>query len=94
MTSSEVRVRCAVDRVMRIWSLIKMVREQGISDTRRSVATLLLEHAHLTEDELVVVGLKHLHQKDGPKKRQQRNFDTDEDTSEAVSRTTSSWNAR
>jgi hypothetical protein len=78
---------------MRIWSLIKMVREQGISGTRCSVATLLLEHAHLTEDELVVVGLKHLHQKDGPKKRQPRNFDAD-DISEAVSRTTSSWNAR
>ena len=75
MTSSEVRVRCAVDRVMRTWSLIKMVREKDISDTRCSIATLLLERAHLAEDELVVVGFKHLYQKDGSKKRQQRNFD-------------------
>ena len=64
--SSEVRVRAAVDRVMRTWSLIKLVPEQSSSGTRSSVAKLLLEHPHLTEDELVVVGLKHLHQTDGP----------------------------
>jgi hypothetical protein len=60
--SSEVRVRAAVDRVMRTWSLIKLVPEQSSSGTRSSVTKLLLEHPHLTEDELVAVGLKHLHQ--------------------------------
>jgi hypothetical protein len=60
--SSEVRVRDAADRIMRTWSLIKLVPEQRSSGTRSSVTKLLLEHPYLTEDELVVVGLKHLHQ--------------------------------
>ena len=59
--SSEVRVRDAVDRIMRTWSLIKLVPEQSSSGTRSSVTKLLLEHPHLTEDESVAVGLKHLH---------------------------------
>jgi hypothetical protein len=67
--SSEVRVRDAVDRIMRTWSLVS---EQSSSGTRSLVTMLLLEHPHLTEDELVVVGLKHLHQTDGPKKQQER----------------------
>ena len=72
--SSEVRVRDAVDRIMRTWSLIKLVPEQSGSGTRSSVTKLLLEHPHLTEDELVVVGLKHLHQTDGSKKKHERDF--------------------
>ena len=56
------------------WSLIKLVPEQSSSGTRSSVTKLLLEHPHLTEDELVAVGLKHLHQTDGPKKQQERDF--------------------
>jgi hypothetical protein len=76
--SSEVRVRDAVDRIMRTWSLIKMVPEQSSSGTRSSVTKLLREHPHLTEDELVAVGLKHLHQTDGPKKQQERDFGMDE----------------
>jgi hypothetical protein len=55
---SEVRVRDAVNRIMRTWSLIKLVPEQSFFGTRSSVTRLLLERAHLTEDELVVVGLK------------------------------------
>ena len=74
----EVRVRDAVDRVMRAWSLIKLVPEQSSSGARSSVTKLLLEHPHLTEDELVAVGLKHLHQTDGPKKQQERDFGVDE----------------
>ena len=74
--SSEVRVRDAVDRIMRTWSLIKLVPEQ--SSTRSSVTKLLLEHPHLTEHELVAVGLKHLHQNDGPKKQQERDFGVDD----------------
>src|SRR5215472_4519684 len=76
--SSEVRVRNAVDRIMRTWSLIKLVPEQSSSGTRSSVTKLLLEHPHLTEDKLVAVGLKHLHQTDGPKKQQERDFGVDE----------------
>jgi hypothetical protein len=76
--SSEVRVRDAVDRIVRTWSLIKMVPEQSISGTRSSVTTLLLEHLRLTEDELVAVGLKHLYQTDGPKKQQERDFGVDD----------------
>jgi hypothetical protein len=76
--SSEVHIRDAVDRIMRTWSLIKLVPEQSSSGTRSSVTKLLLEHPHLTEDELVAVGLKHLHQTDGPKKQQERNFGVDE----------------
>jgi hypothetical protein len=72
LMSSEVRVRDAVDRVMRAWSLIKLVPEQSGSGTRSSVTKLLLEHPHLTEDELVVIGLKHLYQTDAPKKHQER----------------------
>ena len=70
--SSEVRVRDAVDRIMRTWSLIKLVPEQSSSGTRLSVTKLLLERPHLTEDELVAVGFKYLHQIDGPKKQQER----------------------
>jgi hypothetical protein len=82
--SSEVRVRNAVDRIMRTWSLIKLAREQSFSGTRSSVTRLLLEHAHLTEDELVVVGLKHLHQIDGLKK-QPRDFGVDETCQDSFS---------
>ena len=75
--STEVRIRDAVDRIMRTWSLIKLVPEQSSSGTRSSVTKLLLEHPHLTEDELVVVGL-HLHKTDGPKKQQERDFGVDD----------------
>ena len=82
--SSEVRVRAAVDRIMRTWSLIKLVPEQSSSGTRSSVTKLLLEHPHLTEDELVAVGLKHLHQTDAPKKQQER-FGADETSKHSFS---------
>jgi hypothetical protein len=85
LTSSEVRVRDAVDRIMRIRSLIKMVPEQSISGTRSSVTKLLLEHFHLTEDELVAVGLKHLYQTDGPKKQQERDFGVDDTSKDSFS---------
>ena len=76
--STEVRVRDAVDRIMRTWSLIKLMPEKSSSGARSSVTKLLLEHPDLTEDELVAVGLKHLHQTDGPKKQQERDFGVDE----------------
>src|SRR6516162_8036712 len=83
--SSEVRVRDAVDRIMRTWSLIKLVPEQSSSGTRSSVTKLLLEYPHLTADELVAVGLKHLHQTDGPKKQQEHDFGVDGSSKDSFS---------
>ena len=83
--SSEVRVRDAVDRIMRTWSLIKLVSEQSSCGTRSSVTKLLLAHPHLTENELVVVGLKHLHQTDGPMKQQERDFGVDDTSKDSFS---------
>ena len=85
LMSSEVRVRDAVDRIMRTWSLIKLVPEQSSSGTRSSVTKLLQEHPHLTEDELVAVGLKHLYQTDGSKKQQERDFGVDETSKDSFS---------
>ena len=83
--SSEVRVRDAVDRIMRTWSLIKLVPEQSNSGTRSSVTKFLLERPHLTEDELVAVGLKHLYQTDGPRKQQERDFGVDDSSKDSFS---------
>jgi len=83
--SSEVRVRDAVDRIMRTWSLIKLAPEQSRSGTRLSVTKLLLEHPDLTEDQLVVVGLKHLYQTDGPKKQHEREFGGDDTSKDGFS---------
>ena len=83
--STEVRVRDAVDRIMRTWSLIKLMPEKSSSGARSSVTKLLLEHPDLTEDELVAVGLKHLHQTDGPKKQQERDFGVDETSKDSFS---------
>ena len=81
----EVRDRDAVDRIMRTWSLIKLVPEQSSSRARSSVTKLLVEHPHLTEDELVVIGLKHLYQTDAPKKQQERDFGVDETSKDSFS---------
>ena len=62
-----------------------LVPEQSSSGTRSSVTKLLLEHPHLTEDELVAVGLKHLHQTDGPKKQQVRDFGVDDSSEDRFS---------
>src|SRR6516164_8285591 len=83
--STEARDRDAVDRIMRTWSLIKLMPEKSSSGARSSVTKLLLEHPDLTEDELVAVGLKHLHQTDGPKKQQERDFGVDDSSKESFS---------
>jgi hypothetical protein len=36
------------------------------------------------EDELVAVGLKHLHQANGPKKQQERHFGVDDTSKESI----------
>ena len=55
-------VEAATDRVMHLWSLIKMVPDHELSPLRSSLMENLSELQHLTEDELVIVGLKYLHQ--------------------------------
>ena len=55
-------VEAAADRVMHLWSLITMVPDHELSPLRSSLLENLSELQHLTEDELVIVGLKYLHQ--------------------------------
>jgi hypothetical protein len=62
MSTSEDRLHAAINRILRTWSLIKMVPEHRLSVLRPSLLEALSEQGHLTEDELVVLGLKHLYQ--------------------------------
>jgi hypothetical protein len=52
----------AINRILRTWSLIKMVPEHRLSTLRPPLLEKLSEQSHMTEDELVVLGLKYLHQ--------------------------------
>jgi len=61
MESSDHRVHAAVNRILRTWSLIKMVPEDHLLQLRSSLMEMLYEESHLTENELVVLGLKYLH---------------------------------
>jgi hypothetical protein len=58
----EDRLNAAVNRILRTCSLIKMVPEHRLSALRPSLLEKLSEQSHKTEDELVVLGLKYLHQ--------------------------------
>jgi hypothetical protein len=58
----EDRLNAAINRILRTWSLIKMVPEHRLSTLRPSLLEKLSEQGDLTEDELVVLGLKYLHQ--------------------------------
>jgi hypothetical protein len=62
MSRFEDRRHAAIDRILRIWSLIKMVPEHQLSMLRPTLTETLSEQHNLTEDELVVLGLKYLHQ--------------------------------
>jgi len=62
-------VEAAADRVMLLWSLIKMVPDHELTLLRSSLVEKLSKQQHVTEDELVVVGLKYLHQNGQWKKR-------------------------
>ena len=64
MGTSDNRVHAAANRILRTWSLIKMVPDHQLSPLRASLLDTLCEESHLTEDELVVVGLKYLHRAD------------------------------
>jgi hypothetical protein len=61
MSAFEDRRDAAIDRILRIWSLIKLVPEHRLSMLRPSLAEMLSEQPQSTENELVVLGLKHLH---------------------------------
>jgi hypothetical protein len=61
METSDDRVHAAVNRILRTWSLIKMVPEDHLLRLRASLVDMLYEESHLTENELVVLGLKYLH---------------------------------
>jgi hypothetical protein len=61
----EDRLHAAINRILRTWSLIKMVPEHRLSALRILLLERLSEQRHMTENELVVLGLKYLHQ-DGP----------------------------
>ena len=61
-TNDREPVEAAADRVMLLWSLIKMVPDHELSLLRSSLLEKLSEQQHLAEDELVIAGLKYLHQ--------------------------------
>jgi hypothetical protein len=58
----EAKLQTAVSRIMRTWSLIKMTPEHRLSRARSSVVALLSKHPELSENKMVILGLKHLHE--------------------------------
>jgi hypothetical protein len=54
-------VEAAADRVMHLWSLIKLTRDDQLKEIHSSLVEKLSEQQDLREDELVIVGLKYLH---------------------------------
>jgi len=64
MGTSDNRVHATANRILRTWSLIKMVPDHQLSPLRAPLLDTLCEESHLTEDELVVIGLKYLHRTD------------------------------
>jgi hypothetical protein len=61
-------VEAAADRVMRLWSMIRPRSDDELAALRVTVLEQLSEQRPLTEHELVIVGLKYLHQNIGLKK--------------------------
>jgi hypothetical protein len=56
------RLDAAIGRVLRTWSMIKTVPEHQLATLRPLLAEQLSEWPHLNENDLVVLGLKFLHQ--------------------------------
>jgi hypothetical protein len=65
MRTPEDRRNAAINRILRTWSLIKMVPEHQLSMLRPLLMDELAEQQQMNEDELVVLGLKYLHQRGG-----------------------------
>jgi hypothetical protein len=61
MPSSEERLEFAVDRILRIWSMIKQVPEPDLLELRATLLADLSPQQDLSENELVVAGLKILY---------------------------------
>jgi hypothetical protein len=62
MSLSKAMLEPVIDRIMRTWSLIRMMPEGHLSEARASVSALLGENSELSENELLVIGFRHLHQ--------------------------------
>jgi hypothetical protein len=62
-------VEAAADRATHLWSLIKLVPDHQLTEIRSSLVEKLSEQQHLSEDELVIVGLKYLYQNARSKKQ-------------------------
>jgi len=56
------RLDSALSRILRTWSLIKMVPEHQLTMLRPLLAEQLSGNEHMDENSLVVLGLKFLHQ--------------------------------
>jgi hypothetical protein len=61
-------IEAAADRVIRLWSMIRLHSDNELAALRVTVLEQLSEQGPLTEHELVIVGLKYLHQNIGLKK--------------------------
>jgi hypothetical protein len=61
MSSHDARVMQALGRIMRTWSLITMTPVRHLLPLQSRLLAMLTGQRDLTENELVVLGLKHLH---------------------------------
>jgi hypothetical protein len=61
MPLSEERLEFAVDRILRIWSMIKQVPEPNLLELRATLLADLSPQRDRSENELVVAGLKILY---------------------------------
>lgn len=61
MSTSDDRVMRALGRILRTWSLIQMMPTERVALLQSPLLELLSKRPDLNENELVVVGLKHLY---------------------------------
>ena len=61
-------VEAAADRVMHLWSMITLLSGDELAVLRATVLEQLSRQHHLSENDLVIAGLKYLHQSVGRKK--------------------------
>jgi hypothetical protein len=67
-SSSAHVVEAAADRVMHLWSMITLPSDDELAVLRDTVLEELSKQHHLGERDLVIAGLKYLHQSVGLKK--------------------------
>jgi hypothetical protein len=61
-------VEAAADRVMHLWAMITLLSDDELAVLRVTVLEQLSKQQQLGEDNLVIAGLKYLHQSVGLKK--------------------------